>query len=103
MSERAFRRWRKRQEAEGPEGRYHRRLGQVWPRLAPVETVAGVLEQFETHYSGFAANHLHEKPVADHRLWPGYSWLRLTLQAHGRIKAAPAAPSRSKEVPHVDG
>ena len=36
MSERTFRRWRDRFEAEGAEGLYDRRLGRVSARRAPV-------------------------------------------------------------------
>jgi transposase len=70
VSERTFRRWRDRWEAEGAAGLYDRRLGRASARRAPVDTVAEVLELFETRYG------------------LSYNWLRLTLQAHGKIKAA---------------
>ena len=41
MSERTFRRWRERYEAEGAEGLYDRRLGRVSARRAPVDEVCG--------------------------------------------------------------
>ena len=41
MSERTFRRWRERYEAEGAEGLYDRRLGRVSARRAPVDDVNG--------------------------------------------------------------
>ena len=44
MSERTFRRWRKRYEAEGAAGLYDRRLGRVSARRAPVDEVMRVLE-----------------------------------------------------------
>ena len=43
VSERTFRRWRDRFEAEGAEGLYDRRLGRVSARRAPVDEVARVL------------------------------------------------------------
>ncbi len=43
VSERTFRRWRERYEADGAEGLYDRRLGRVLARRAPVDEVARVL------------------------------------------------------------
>ena len=85
VSERTFRRWRDRYEAEGAEGLYDRRLGRVSARRAAVDTVARVLERFETRYRDFTAKHFHEKLVAEHGFGLSYNWLRLTLQAHGRV------------------
>ena len=88
VSERTFRRWRDRWEADGAEGLYDRRLGRVSARRAPVDTVARVLELFETRYWDFTAKHFHEKLVAEHGFGLSYNWLRLSLQAHGKIKPA---------------
>ena len=55
MSERTFRRWRERYEAEGAAGLYDRRLGRVSARRAPVDEVMRVLELFETRYPDFTA------------------------------------------------
>ena len=88
VSERTFRRWRDRWEAEGAEGLYDRRLGRVSARRAPVDTVARVLDLFETRYWDFTAKHFHEKLVAEHGFGLSYNWVRLTLQAHGRVKPA---------------
>ena len=44
MSERTFRRWRDRFEAEGAEGLYDRRLCRLSARRAPADEVARVLE-----------------------------------------------------------
>ena len=41
VSERTFRRWRDRYEAEGADGLYDRRLGRLSARRAPVDEVAG--------------------------------------------------------------
>ena len=88
VSERTFRRWRDRYEADGAEGLYDRRLGRVSARRAPVDTVARVLELFETRYWDFTAKHFHEQLVAEHGFGLSYNWLRLTLQAHGRVRPA---------------
>ena len=61
VSERTFRRWRDRYEAEGADGLYDRRLGRLSARRAPVDEVARVLELFDTRYWDFTAKHFHEK------------------------------------------
>ena len=73
VSERTFRRWR-----DTGRGRkvHDRRLGRA--------RGAG-LRLFETRYWDFTAKHFHEKRLAS---TAGYNWLRLTLQAHGKIKPA---------------
>ena len=88
VSERTFRRWRDRYEAEGAEGLYDRRLGWASARRAPADTVARVLELFETRYWDFTAKHFHEKLVDEHGVGLSYNWLCLSLQAHGLIKPA---------------
>ena len=89
VSERTFRRWRERYEAEGAEGLYDRRLGRISARRAPADEVMRVLELFDTRYWDFTAKHFHEKLVAAHGVTRSYNWVRLTLQAHGRKRAAP--------------
>jgi transposase len=84
VSERTFRRWRDRFEAEGAEGLYDRRLAKVSGRRVPVDTVMAVLELFDTRYWDFTAKHFHERLVEEHGFTRSYNWLRLTLQAHGR-------------------
>ena len=64
MSERTFRRWRGRFEAEGAEGLYDRRLGKVSGHRVPVDTVMEVLELFDTRYWDFTAKHFHENQAS---------------------------------------
>ncbi len=99
MSERTFRRWRERYEAEGAEGLYDRRLGRVSARRAPVDEVMRVLELFETRYPDFTAKHFHEKLVCEHGFGLSYNWLRLSLQAHGKIKPAPRRGAHRRKRP----
>ena len=89
MSERTFRRWRDRYEAEGAEGLCDRRLGKVSGRRVAVDTVMEVLALFDTRYWDFTAKHFHERLVADHGFTRSYNWLRLALQCHGRPRKAP--------------
>ena len=99
VSERTFRRWRDRYEAEGADGLYDRRLGRVSARRAPVDEVARVLELFDTRYWNLTAKHFHEKLVADHGFKRSYNWLRLSLQAHGRRRAAPMRGAHRRKRP----
>ncbi len=64
---------------------YDRRLGRVSARRADADEVAQILELFDTR--DFNAEHFHEKPAACHGVRRSY--VRLTLQAHGRPRAAP--------------
>ena len=89
VSERTFRRWRDRFEAEGAEGLYDRRLGKLSGRRVPVDTMMEVLELFDTRYWDFTAKHFWEKLVSEHAFTRSYNWVRLTLQAQGRVRPAP--------------
>ena len=99
VSERTFRRWRDRFEADGAEGLYDRRLGRLSARRAPVDEVARVLELFDTRYWDFTAKHFHEKLVAEHGSKRSYNWVRLTLQAYGRRRAAPRRGAHRRKRP----
>ena len=99
VSERTFRRWRDRYEAEGAEGLYDRRLGRVSARRAPVDEVVRVLELFDTRYWDFTAKHFHEKLVAEHDCERSYNWVRLTLQARGRMRSAPRRGAHRRKRP----
>ena len=89
VSERSFRRWRDRYEADGAEGLYDRRLGKPSGRRVPVDTVMGILELFDTRYWDFTAKHFHEKLASEHGFTGSYNWVRITLQAYGRVQRAP--------------
>lgn len=89
ISERTFRRWRDRFEADGADGLYDRRLGKLSGRRVPVDTAMRVLELFDTRYWDFTAKHFHEKLTSAHGFTHSYNWVRLTLQAHGRLRPAP--------------
>ena len=100
---RTFRRWRDRCEAEGAEGLYDRRLGRASARRAGVDEAAHLLELFDTRYRDFNARHFHEKLVAEHGVQRSYNWVRLTLQAHGRVRAAPRRPPAQAPAPGAAG
>ena len=71
----------------------------VSARRAPADEVARVLELFDTRYWDFTAKHFHEKLVADHGFKRSYNWLRLSLQAHGRRRAAPRRGAHRRKRP----
>jgi len=99
VSERTFRRWRDRFEADGAEGLYDRRLGRVSARRVGADEVAWVLELFDTRYFDFTAKHFYDKLSSDHGFTHSYNWLRLTLQAHGRITPAPRRGAHRRKRP----
>jgi transposase len=99
VSERTFRRWRGRFEADGADGLYDRRLGKVSARRAAVDEVMTVLELFDTRYWDFGVKHLHETLVAEHGFRRSYNWLRITLQAHGRVRPAPRRGAHRRKRP----
>lgn len=88
VSERTFRRWRDRFEADGAEGLADRRLGKLSALRVPVDTVMMVLELFDTRYWDFTAWHFYEKLVDEHGFTRSYNWVRLMLQSHGRTRKA---------------
>ena len=89
MSERSFRRYGKRFEADGADGLFDRRLAKVPQNRVGVDTVMKMLALFDTQYWDFTPKHFHEKLVASHEFKHSYNWVRLTLQARGRIRKAP--------------
>ena len=99
MSEHTFRRWRDRFEADGAEGLYDCRLGRVSARRAPADEVARVLALFDTRYWDFTAKHFHEKLVSEHGCKRSYNWVRLTLQARGRMRPAPRRGAHRRKRP----
>jgi len=99
MSERTFRRYRDRFEAEGAEGLYDRRLGRASSRRAGVDEVMAMLTLFDTRYWDFTAKHFWEKLVSEHDFKRSYNWVRLSLQAHGRTRSAPRRGAHRRKRP----
>lgn len=98
-TERTFRRWKDRYEAEGAEGLYDQRLAKVASNRVSVDETMRVLELFETDYSDFTVKHFHEHLVRDHSFTHSYNWLRLTLQRHGLVRAAPRRGKHRRKRP----
>ena len=97
MSERTFRRWRERYQAEGLEGLADGRLGKASARRMPVDQVQAVLTLYRERYGGFTAKHFHDKLRQHHGFALGYTWTKLRLQAAGLVpKAARRSAHRKK-------
>ncbi len=88
MLEQTFRRCWDRFEADGAKGLYDRRLDRASARRAGADEVMAVLDLFDTRYFDFTAKHFWEKLTSEHGISRSYNWVRLTLQAHGRIRPA---------------
>ena len=99
VSERTFRRWRDREEEEGAQGLYDRRLGKISGRRIAVDLVMKALELFDTRYYDFTAKHFWEKLVQDHRFKVSYNWTRLLLQQHGRKRPAKSKGAHRRKRP----
>ena len=57
------------------------------------------LALFDTRYWDFTAKHFHEKLVAAHGCERSYNWVRLTLQANRRMRAAPRRGAHRRKRP----
>ncbi len=88
ISERTFRRWRDRHEADGLCGLFDRRLGTACSRAVPVDRIAWVLEQYRTRYLGWTVKHFHDHLKRDHGFDLSYTWTKTQLHAAGLVKQA---------------
>ena len=87
-SERQFRRYRGRYEAEGHAGLLDRRLGKVSAKRVPVDAVEGMLSLYRSEYRGWNVKHFHEHLVKSHGFRWGYTWTKTQLHAAGLAERA---------------
>ncbi len=80
MSERGFRRYLSRYEADGLEGLIDRRLEQISNRRAPVDEVMALTELYQTRHSGWNVKHVHSWYNRDGGI-RSYAWLKKHLQS----------------------
>src|SRR5437588_7475603 len=97
MSERQFRRYRRRYEEDGLAGLIDRRLGKESARRVPVDKIVWMLGRYRTHHMGWNVKHFHEHIRKQH----GFRWCqrRRKTQLHTPRLGDPAArpgPSWSK-------
>jgi transposase len=105
MSERQFRRYRDRYEAEGLEGLADRRLGKPSPRRVASADAQLLLELYGGRYQGWNVKHFHEHLVRDHGFRWGYTWVKTRLHTAGLVErsARRGAHRRKRERKPCEG
>src|SRR6266404_1985046 len=97
MSERQFRRYRRRYEEDGLAGLVDRRLGKESARRVPVDKIVWMLGQYRTHHMGWNVKHFHEHLRRQHNFAWGYTWTKTQLHAAGLVARSPRrGPHRRK-------
>jgi len=96
-SERQFRRWRDRYEADGMEGLSDKRLGRASAKRVPVDDAERMLRLYRTEHRGWNVRHFHEHLVASHGFRWGYTWTKTQLHAAGLVlRAKHRGPHRKR-------
>jgi len=78
VTERTFRRWSGRYDAEGTAGLQDRRLGRPSGRAVPVDEALRLVTLYETRYTGWTVKHFHERWHTEHGGTRSYSWTKKT-------------------------
>ena len=99
VTERTFRRWRDRYDADGAEGLQDRRLGRPSGRTVPVDEALRMVTLYETRYTGWTVKHFHERWHAEHGGTRSSTWTKKTLQAAGQVTRAPRRGAHRKKRP----
>lgn len=99
VTERTFRRWSVRYEADGAEGLEDRRLGRASARAVPVDEVLEMVTLYETRYTGWTVKHFHERWQEEHGGTRSYTWTKNRLQATGQVARAPRRGAHRKKRP----
>jgi len=86
VSERQFRRYRRRYEEDGLAGLVDRRLGKVSERRVPVDQVMWMLGAYRTHHRGWNVKHFHEHIQKQHSFRWGYTWTKTQLHTAGLVE-----------------
>src|SRR5262252_10311195 len=97
VSERQFRRYRRRYEEDGLAGLADRRLGKASARRVPVDKITWMLGQYRTHHMGWNVKHFHEHLQRQHNFAWGYTWTKTQLHAAGLVaRSGRRGPHRRK-------
>lgn len=99
VTERTFRRWGDRYEAEGAAGLADRRLGRASARAVPTDEVLQMVTLYETQYTGWTVKHFHERWQAEHGGTRSYTWTKTRLQRAGQVVRAPRRGAHRKKRP----
>ena len=86
ISVRTFLRKPDRQEEEGFDGRYDRRLGMQSTKKALDKEIEEVSRWYRERYRGFSVKHFHEYAQREHDLRYGYTWTKKVLEETGLVK-----------------
>jgi transposase len=97
VTERTFRRWSGRYDAEGAEGLEDRRLGRASARAVPVDEALRMVTLYETRYTGWTVKHFHERWQAEHGGTRSYTWTKNRLHAAGQVARAPRRGAHRKK------
>ena len=99
MSERSFRRYRRRHEDDGLDGLFDRRLDRASPRRVPCDQVTWVIEQYRSRHVGWTVKHFHDHLRARHGFAWSYTWTKTTLQRAGLVSKAPRRGAHRRRRP----
>jgi transposase len=88
MSERQFRRYRRRYDEEGLAGLADKRLGKASVRRVPVDEVTWMLAEYRTRHPGWNVKHFHEHLQKHHAFRWGYTWTKTQLHTAGLVERA---------------
>jgi transposase len=99
ITDRTFRRWRGRYEAEGVEGLADGRVGRASPRRAPLSEADRIEGLYRERYQGWTVKHFHERACERHGLAYGYTWTKSVLYARGAVAPARRRSAHRKARP----
>lgn len=101
VSDRTFRRYKPRYEAEGLRGLADRRLGQVSHRRASDDEVAELTELYRKRYEGFNSKHFHSWYRRVHQGKRSYTWVKGALQGVGLVSKSAKKGTHRKKRPRA--
>lgn len=99
ITERTFRRWSGRYQAEGAEGLQDRRRGRASARAVPVDEALRMVTLYESRYTGWTVKHFHERWQADHGGTRSYTWTKNRLHTAGAVTRASRRGAHRKKRP----
>jgi transposase len=99
ITERTFRRWGDRYEAEGAAGLADRRLGRASARAVPVDEALRMVTLYETRYTGWTVKHFHEQWQVAHGGTRSYTWTKNRLHVAGAVTRALRRGAHRKKRP----
>jgi len=99
MSERSFRRYRRRFEEEGPLGLADKRLGKQSGKAIPVDELDWMISLYRDHHMGWNVKHFHEHIQTHHNFRWSYTLVRNRLQEAGLVRKAKKRGAHKRKRP----